>query len=92
MVHVAGPWITETIVEVTVEVSSRDVLDVAAYWNLGFDGEPLPEGDDLTLLYAKVAFPTLAAAQAQWRLEREALDARRRPARRAARRRRRADI
>lgn len=70
--HITGPYITKPV---TVPEHVRYVLDLDAYWNLGFDGEPLSM-DDPALLYAKVAFPTLAAARHQFRLERDALAAR----------------
>lgn len=66
--------ITGPLVQKTVHVPAHDelVLDLDAYWNLGFDGEPLAAGESLTLLYAKAAFPTVAAAQKQFGLERDA--------------------
>jgi len=60
-------------------VPDEEVLDADAYWNLDFDGTLLPEGADLTLLYARAAWPTLQAAQQQWRTERDALEHQRRP-------------
>jgi hypothetical protein len=73
---ITGPFITKPV---TVPEHVRHVLDVDAYWNLGFDGEPLAEGAPPTLLYARVAFPTLAAARHQFQLERHALEAQRAP-------------
>jgi len=79
-VMITGPYITKPVV---VPEHEEQVLDLDAYWNLGFDGEPLDGGDIPTLLYARVAFPSLAAAQNQFRLERDALRARNaKPARR----------
>jgi hypothetical protein len=46
MTHITGPYITETIVTVECTVSSQEVLDLAAYWNLDFDGAELAEGGD----------------------------------------------
>lgn len=76
--------ITGPEIKRTVHVPAHDilVLDESAYWNLDFDGTELPEGADLTFLYAKVAFPTLAAAQHQFETERLALEAQRRPVKR----------
>jgi len=70
-----GPYITHPV----LTVQCREELDAGAYWNLGFDGEPLGEGEPLTLLYAKVAWPTVAAAQEQFRLGRDALAHRNQP-------------
>jgi hypothetical protein len=81
-VQITGPYITKPV---TIPEHVEDVLDAGAYWNLGFDGEPLDDGELLTLLYAKVAFPTLSAAQHQFRIEKEALEARRQPTRRTRR-------
>lgn len=50
----------------------RMVFDESAYWNLDFDGVLLVEGNPATLMYAKVAYPTLASAQRQFELERQA--------------------
>lgn len=83
---ITGPYITETIVTVSVEVSSQEVLDLDAYWNLDFDGTPLEDGAIATLLYAKVAFTTLAAARQQFRLEQDAHAERNRPKPRLRRR------
>lgn len=76
--------ITGPEIKKTVHVPAHDikVLDEDAYWNLDFDGTELPPGADLTLLYAKVAFPTLTAAQHQYAIERLALEQRRRPVKR----------
>jgi hypothetical protein len=83
---ITGPYITKPV---TVPEHVEQVLDLDAYWNLGFDGEPLDDGEP-TLLYARVAFPSLAAAQSQFRLERDARRARNaKPARQARPRRRR---
>lgn len=81
--HVTGPYITETV----LVVECREELDLRAYWNLDFDGTELPLTDpetgelvndpDPTLLYARVAFPTLAAAQHQFRIEKAAREAER---------------
>lgn len=65
---VNGPIVTETV----LIVETREELDLSAYWNLDFDGSLLGEGEPLTLLYAKVAWPTLAAAQEQFRLQEDA--------------------
>jgi hypothetical protein len=73
---ITGPLIRKTV---TVPEHDERVLDEGAYWNLDFDGEPLAEGEPLTLLYARVAFPTLAAAQHQFRIERQAQAERSRP-------------
>jgi hypothetical protein len=70
-----GPYITETV----LTVECREEIDLGAYWNLGFDGAELPEGEAPTLLYAKVAWPTLRAAQAQFQLQQDALALQRRP-------------
>jgi len=65
---ITGPYVTRYV----IVVYGEHQLDLDAYWNLGFGGELLPDGDVPTLLYARVAFPTLAAAQAQFRLEKDA--------------------
>ena len=77
VMNITGPYITETVIDVRLTVESREMLDLSQYWNLDFDGTEMPNMTDPTLLYAKVAFPTVAAAQRQFRLEREALKARR---------------
>jgi len=81
--------ITGPLIQKTVHVPAHDelVLDEDAYWNLGFDGEPLAEGEPLTLLYARTAFPTLKAARHQFDTEQLALRERQRhkPRRRAPR-------
>jgi hypothetical protein len=66
---VYGPTVTKPV---TVPEHVRHVLDLDAYWNLGFDGELLPGDGEPTLLYAKVAYPTVASAQAQFRLQADA--------------------
>lgn len=71
---VYGPVITKPVI---VPEHIEQVLDLAAYWNLDFDGDPLAENEPATLLYAKVAYPTLAAAQDQFRLQTDAQQARR---------------
>ena len=65
---ITGPYITKYV----IVVYGEDQLDTDAYWNLDFDGELLPEGAEPTLLYARIAFPTVAAAQHQFRLETDA--------------------
>jgi hypothetical protein len=74
MVH--GPYVTKPV---TVPEHTEEVLDTSAYWNLDFDGSELAGGEPMTLLYAKVAWPTLAAAKHQFQLERDALAARNAP-------------
>jgi hypothetical protein len=64
-----GRYVTHSV----LTVECREELDADAYWNLDFDGQPLAEGEPLTLLYDKVAWPTVAAAQEQFRLQQDAL-------------------
>lgn len=66
---VTGPYITKPVI---VPEHTRHVLDLAAYWNLDFDGELLPDDAAPTLLYAKSAFPVVASAQRQFQLEKDA--------------------
>lgn len=71
---VNGPYITETV----LTVQCYEQIDLDAYWNLDFDGTVLPRGEMPTLLYAKVAWPTLAAAQQQFRMQQLAQEAQQR--------------
>ena len=63
-----GPLVTECV----IVVETRRELDPGAYWNLDFDGTPLGEGEPLTLLYARVAYPTLKAARAEFAMQQDA--------------------
>jgi hypothetical protein len=71
---ITGPYITKPVL---VPEHTEHVFDPDAYWNLDFDGTELPPGSNLTLLYARVAFPSLAAAQHQHKIERLAIGAQR---------------
>jgi hypothetical protein len=64
------------IVNKTVHIPAHDieVLDVDAYWNLDYYGDYAPNEEPMNL-YAKVAWPTVAAAQAQFRTEKLAREA-----------------
>lgn len=73
---ITGPYITKPVV---IPEHTEHVLDPDAYWNLDFDGTLLADGEAPTLLYARVAFPTVAAAQHQFRLEQDARAERSRP-------------
>jgi hypothetical protein len=72
---ITGPVVNQRV----ITVWSHDELDLSAYWNLDFDGTPLGEGQQPTLLYAKVAYPTLKAALAQFDIQQAALRERHRP-------------
>jgi hypothetical protein len=71
-----GPVVTRPVV---IPAHTEDQLDPGAYWNLDFDGTSLDEDAVPTLLYAKVAYPTLRAAQAQFDIQQAALRERQRP-------------
>jgi hypothetical protein len=62
-VKVVGPYIRKTVV---VPEHTVEVFDEGAYWQLNWQGEPDEEG---SVFYAKVAYPTIAAAQRQHVLE-----------------------
>jgi hypothetical protein len=81
---VYGPVIKE---EVVIPEHTELQLKLAAYWNLDFDGTPLNETSPPVLLYAKVAYPTLRAAQAEFDIQQAALRERHRhvPRKRSAR-------
>lgn len=65
---VVGPYITK---EVVVPEHTVKMFDEDAYWWLNWQGEPDDEG---TFAYAKVAFPTISAAQRQHALEAKAAE------------------
>lgn len=60
---IVGPRITK---DVLIPEHTVQRLDEDAYWHLNWQGNEDPEGG---FLYAKVAFPSLADAQRQHRLE-----------------------
>ena len=73
-----GRYITETV----LTVECHEQIDLDAYWNLDFDGTVLPRGEMPTLLYDKVAWPTVVAAQEQFRFQELAREAERQKPRR----------
>lgn len=76
--NISGPIVNKTV---TIPEHTVEVLDADAYWNLDYRGNLAAEGDDLMCLYAKVAWPTLLAAQQQFRMEAQAREQERSDAR-----------
>jgi hypothetical protein len=71
--NINGPIVKKSI---HIPAHNIEVLDIDAYWNLDYQGQHALN-DEPMCLYAKAAWPTVAEAQRQFRMEAQAREAER---------------